>query len=329
MIRTRIMVAALAALTALGTAAAADPAPVSEREQWFTVSIPEIKIPEIGRTIQGRTIGPLLLPWMSPELGDAWRQGYQGQGTYITVIDSFSGQGLRGDLGFGAQVRAHGGWTSEMARLTAPKATMRLHDFSNERAVRLQSRRLNVLNLSYGMFAEAGYATEQIGWGAREESILRYAHDGAAVVVKAAGNDAVAVGAATGLGDQDYLASALIGARSAIFVGALDRHGTVEEKATIASYSNIAGSDARVQDQFLLVGVRSDLTGLYGTSFAAPTVSGYAAVLGSKFPTATPTAIASRLLETARTDTINGYDRAVHGRGEASIGRALAPASIR
>ena len=46
-------------------------------------------------------------------------------------------------------------------------------------------------------------------------------------------------------------------------------------------------------------------------------------------PFNTPTQIASRLLNTARTDTINGYDRSVHGRGEASITRAMAPASIR
>lgn len=329
MTRTRIFGAALALIT-LGTAPVlADPVQVSEREQWFTVAIPEINIPKINVNISSRTIGPRLLPWMNPEIADAWRQGYQGQGTRITVIDSFSGVGLRGDLGFGSQVRAHGGWTSGQARLTAPRASIALHDFTNERAVRLQSRRLNVLNLSYGMFAEAGYEDNQLGWSAREGSILRYAHGGNAVVVKAAGNDRVAVGTATVYGDQDYLASSLIGARSALFVGALDKHGSVEDLATIASYSNIAGSDTRVQDQFLMVGVRSDLTGLYGTSFAAPTVSGYAAVLGSKFVTATPTLITSRLLDTARTDTISGYDRAVHGRGEASIGRALAPASIR
>ncbi len=83
-----------------------------------------------------------------------------------------------------------------------------------------------------------------------------------------------------------------------------------------------------MQNQFLAVGVRDDLTGLNGTSFAAPVVSGYAAVLGSKFTTATPVQITNQLLNTARTDTILNYSTAVHGRGEASIARALAPASI-
>ena len=83
-----------------------------------------------------------------------------------------------------------------------------------------------------------------------------------------------------------------------------------------------------MQNQFLTVGVRGDLTRLYGTSLAAPVVSGYAAVLGSKFTSATPTQITRRLLDTARTDTINGYNASVHGKGEASLTRALAPISI-
>ena len=62
---------------------------------------------------------------------------------------------------------------------------------------------------------------------------------------------------------------------------------------------------------------------------AAPVVSSYSAVLGSKFTRATPTQIVDRLLSTARTDTIANYDVGIHGRGEASISRALAPASIR
>jgi subtilisin family serine protease len=78
-----------------------------------------------------------------------------------------------------------------------------------------------------------------------------------------------------------------------------------------------------------MVGVRTDVMGLAGTSFAAPIVSGYASVLGSKFTRATPTQITNQLLNTARSDTIFNYSAAEHGRGEASIARALAPASIR
>ena len=113
------------------------------------------------------------------------------------------------------------------------------------------------------------------------------------------------------------------------FVGALDRNGTTTNKANLAYYSNYAGADSKVQNNFLVVGVRGDLTGLYGTSFAAPVITGYASVLGSKFTSATPTQITNQLLTTARQDTINNYSAAVYGRGEASITRALAPVSIK
>jgi subtilisin family serine protease len=315
MLRKRLLVTALSALAIL-------PAMAGAQQLSFQ---PETM--KAAATTQ-KTSGPVLRSWMSSEIADAWRQGYQGQGVTVTVVDGFTGSGLVGNLGTGTLSRTHGEWTREQIIMSAPRATIRSQDFSNTRAVSL-ARGQNVLNLSYGMFADAGYNVSQIGWGAREASIIRYARDGNAVVVKAAGNDGVAVGTATAFGDQDYLASALIGTRSGIFVGALNDHGTVDRKASLAWYSNTAGTDTRVQDKFLVVGVTGHLTGLYGTSFAAPIVSSYAAVLGSKFTRATPEQISNQLLNTARTDTILGYDRAVHGRGEASIGRALAPAAIR
>ncbi len=267
--------------------------------------------------------------WMSPEIGDAWRQGYTGRGVTITVVDDFrSGSRFQGDLGLGTQLLRHGEWTRQEASMLAPGATMRSHDFQSGSRVRL-NRGLNVANLSYGMFAPSGFSPSQIQWSAQESSLITYARDGRAVVSKAAGNDAVAVGAANARGNLDYLNAALIGTQSTIFVGALDRNGSLSRPASLADYSNFAGSDRTVQNQFLVVGVEGHKTGLYGTSFAAPVVSGYSAVLGSKFTRATPTQIVDRLLSTARTDTIANYDMGIHGRGEASIARALAPASIR
>lgn len=84
-----------------------------------------------------------------------------------------------------------------------------------------------------------------------------------------------------------------------------------------------------MQKQFLVVGVEGSKTGRYGTSYAAPIVSGYGAILGSKFINASASKIVNQLLSTARQDTIAGYNVAVHGRGEASIYRALAPVSIK
>ena len=266
--------------------------------------------------------------WMNSEIGAAWSQGFRGQGTSITVIDDFTGRfGSYGDLRGQTELRRHGEWTALQASMIAPSARVYAHDWSNSRAVRLQRRGLNTLNLSYSMMAADGFAS--VRWGQREASIINYARDGRAVVVKAAGNDGVAVGAANSAGRVDYLNRDLIGRQSAIFVGALNSHGTVTEQASMAWYSNTAGSNPIVQNQFLVVGVTGDTTGLYGTSFAAPIVSGYAAVLGSKFTRATPTQITNQLLSSARQDTIAGYSAEIHGRGEASIARALAPRAIR
>ncbi len=271
---------------------------------------------------------PQLQTWMSPEVADAWKQGYKGSGVTVTVVDDFrSNQGLYGNLGQGTQLLRHGEWTLKEASMIAPSATMRAHDFNSGTSVGL-SRGLNVLNLSYGMYAPAGYTASQIGWSSQESSIISHAQNGKAVISKAAGNDAIVIGSANASGQVDYLNLALKGAQSAIYVGALNTNGTTSAPASLASYSNTPGADAVVQQQFVVVGVDGAKTGLYGTSFAAPIISGYAAILGSKFTKSTPTQIANQLLKTARQDTISGYNPATHGRGEASITRALAPISI-
>ena len=160
-------------------------------------------------------------------------------------------------------------------------------------------------------------------------TIITDAAKGLAVVSKAAGNDAVPIGSANASGNVDYLNLALKGTASAIYVGALSSNGTPTRRASLASYSNTAGADVAVQRQFLVVGVAGNNTGLYGTSFAAPVVTGYAAILGSKFRSATPTQVTNQLLATARTDTLTNYTPSRFGRGEASLSRALAPVAIR
>lgn len=267
--------------------------------------------------------------WMSPDVGKAWDLGYKGQGTTITVVDDFSGTSpFSGNLGTGAKLQGHGDWTALQASMIAPEATVVQRNWSSD-AVALAQGRLNVLNMSYGMYASSGYSVNRISWSGQEQSIINYAKAGAAVIAKAAGNDAVAVGKANRSGNVDYLNLALKGAPSVIYVGALSSNGSATAKASLASYSNYAGTDSAVQKKFLVVGVKGDTTGLYGTSFAAPIISGYAAVIGSKFTAATPTQIANQLLATARTDTLRNYRASVYGRGEASLTRALAPVSIK
>jgi subtilisin family serine protease len=264
--------------------------------------------------------------WMSPEVGDAWRQNYKGSGVTITVVDDFrSNSRFSGNLGYGVANMRHGEWTYNEALMIAPAATMRADDFNTAGAVAL-NRGLNVLNLSYGMYIAPNVAFR---WGSQEQSIVNYATNGNAVISKAAGNDAVAINSVNRNGQIDALNYSLKGTKSAIFVGALSKNGTTTSQASMASYSNTAGTDTTVQKQFLVVGVEGNKTGLYGTSFAAPIVSGYAAIIGSKFTSANATQITNQLLNTARQDTIASYNASIHGRGEASLTRALAPVAIK
>lgn len=270
-----------------------------------------------------------LQSWMNPEVKQAWDAGYKGQGVTIQIIDDFKSRDrFEGDLGTGTLYQRHGEWTRLEAGMIAPSAAMLAVDFTSRKAVSLK-RGLNVLNLSYGMYAIDGYPVSQIRWDNQTKSIISHAQNGSALIAKAAGNDSIAVDAANSDGLADYLNRALIGTETAIFVGALSRNGTTAAPASLASYSNHAGNDSQVQQNFVVVGVEGAKTDLHGTSFAAPVISGYGAILGSKFSGATPKQIGNQLLETARTDTIANYDVAVHGRGEASIARALAPVSIR
>jgi len=267
-------------------------------------------------------------PWMHGDVAQAWSQGFTGRGANITVIDDFnSGYRFQGNLSGTVETLTHGEWTRKQAAMVAPGARVFTKDFTtSSSAVKLQ-RGFNVMNLSYGVFAVDGLTN--IRWGQQEASLINYAKDGRAVVVKAAGNDAVAVGQANSAGRVDYLNRALIGQASAIFVGALSRNGSESQPASLAHYSNVAGSDLTVQQQFLVVGVEGAMTGLYGTSFAAPVVTGYAAIVHNKFNKASASQVATQLLSTARQDTILNYNANLHGRGEASLSRALAPTAIK
>jgi subtilisin family serine protease len=268
------------------------------------------------------------LAWMHSDVGEAWRSGYRGQGVTVTVVDDFRSRSrFDANLSGKKESLRHGEWTLKEASLIAPSAKMVAHDFNSKKKVKLNFG-LNVLNVSYGTVSTSNLSAFR--WSAQDQSIIQYAHQGSAVVAKSAGNEyGLAVGQASSSRQLDFLNRELIGARSAIFVGALNAHGTVQNPATMADYSNIAGHNSAVQNQFLVVGVDRAKTQLQGTSFAAPVVSAYAAILGSKFTQATPTQVTNQLLNTARTDTILGYSPSIHGKGEASISRAMAPISIR
>ncbi len=272
--------------------------------------------------------------WMHKDVGEAWASGYKGKGATVTIVDDFTGQFGRSthDIGYGVKTNTHGQWVRDMITGVAPEAATKTHSMSTSASYSKVSlaKGLNVINGSYGIYApgKVSQAHALGGLYIRDKSVANAAIQGTAVVVKAAGNDNIAMGDMNRSGYSDYLSVAMKNGKSVIFAGALNSHGTPEAQATKASYSNFAGGDKAFQDRYLMVGVEGDKTGLYGTSFAAPQLSAYAAIVGSKFTTATPTKVANQLLTTARTDTIAGYTPTIHGRGEASLSRALAPVAI-
>lgn len=264
--------------------------------------------------------------WMSTDVSAAWARGYKGQGVSISVVDDFINDPFTGNLTGRTESKTHGRWTTQQASLIAPRATVYRRSYFDEFSnLRLRSG-LDVINLSYGITSTPG--SGGIDYEALEDSIISYAQTSQAVVVKAAGNESVRIGGVDEYGEIDYLNVDLIGAESAIFVGALTRNGKTSSKARLASYSNFAGSNTTVQRQFLVVGVDESRMKMAGTSFGAPIVAGYAAILGSKFKSATPDQIVDQLLSTARKDTISNYRASIHGRGEASLSRALAPSRL-
>ena len=170
-----------------------------------------------------------------------------------------------------------------------------------------------------------------------------------AVVVKSAGNDSVTA-------DNEALAYTLAHTASLnsrlLVVGALTQAGFVSSPTSIASYSNTAGTDSLIQNRFVvasgvppfstgdvavngvaLSGATVDpatgvTLGNAGTSYAAPRVAGYVAILRSKFPNLDAVNSSSIMLDTARYDTLTcnpNCDPAIYGKGEVSLSRALAP----
>jgi subtilisin family serine protease len=158
-----------------------------------------------------------------------------------------------------------------------------------------------------------------------------------AVIAKSAGNDSIDAQYEPlnfWLSQDSGILSRLL------IVGALTGIGTTSDPVSLASYSNTAGINTTIQERFLVesgvspFGSVADayngvaLTSGNGTSYAAPRVAAYAAIVHQKFPNLTAPNTADILLATARYDTLTCYpncDKSVYGQGEASLSRALAP----
>ena len=182
---------------------------------------------------------------------------------------------------------------------------------------------LKVVNLSLG-----GTSTNRIANQASYDTQLTYANTSVvpdAVFVKAAGNGSCIINLSNCDPTNPVFHNSPQYKDKSIIVGALNQSG-----GSIASYSNKAGPYA---DIFLVAdgrGIYNSSAAIYdeGTSFAAPRVAGYVAILRQKFPNLDAIKSSSIMLDTARYDTLTCYpncDPTIYGKGEASLSRALAP----
>ena len=113
--------------------------------------------------------------WMSPDVRSAWNLGFKGQGSTITVVDDFSNRSrFSGNLGSGNLYQGHGYWTALEASMIAPEANVVRRHWSSS-PIALTPGNLNVINLSYGMYARANIDVNRIGWSGQEQSIIAHA----------------------------------------------------------------------------------------------------------------------------------------------------------
>lgn len=303
--------------------------------------------------------------WMHADTQTAWGLGFTGAGSTITFIDNFDAYTstlVDLDLNMDGYIEtmAHGNAVRAFSQFVSPEATLVRQQYDHTGLPVLTSN-FDVINLSFGLETESGlYEEDWIATGGHvlEAELIRLAFidtytdnsEDVPVIVKAAGNggylgEGGVIGEFVGteipfsnwvFGFTDVLGHDLIGGSNVIFAGALDANGSIDPSTglgtgTLAAYSDHPGDNLVTQAQTLVVGVDSSQMVAAGTSFAAPIISSYAAILADKFSDentgAQPHAglVVDRLLETARTDTILNYDPYYHGMGEASLSRAIAP----
>ena len=287
--------------------------------------------------------GPTLVQ-PAPDVLAAWNQGWTGKGTSILLIDGYDSRTSCANAS-----DCHGITTMMITDLVAPGATKLGLDWQlKSDAIKMDGTLLSlpvtpsVVNLSFSAWSTGTTTMMNYLTGSSIHSNLTLT---SAVLVKSAGNgfakDAYSAVA------SDTLVKALVDTQSTVkrllIVGALDKQGSTAIPANLASYSNIAGATEAARDRFVLAngrppyanggvsmngnaiaGYESNL----GTSYAAPVVAGYAAVIMSKFPNLNAEKTSAIILDTARYDTLSCYPSCnpqIYGRGEASLSRALAP----
>jgi hypothetical protein len=276
----------------------------------------------------------------------AWNNGWTGFGKNILTVDTYKNAANCNPFSSDNLSNCHGITTALISGpTTAIGATPYLLDWSGTASIRnfngtvATPVSMNVVNLSYTYLGADAQFYSNITTSFLESNYQGFDLSNA-VITKAAGNTSVTsnndVFSKT-LADNSNTAARLL------IVGAVDGNGSPSSRVDIAAYSNTAGTYAPVANRFVLANGNAPWAtgGVYmngwaidgasnnnGTSYAAPLVAGYAAIIQQKFPGLNAANTSNIILDTARYDTLTCYpscDTSIYGKGEASLSRALAP----
>jgi len=313
----------------------------------------------MGNSVQGLFVGSGPT-YAAPHLDvvSAWNQGWTGKGVNVVIADAFNAPETHGVIVTSLVARYAIGASYFGIPLDIYKqSSTNVFAIDGTRANLQTTINIGVINTSFGVNYSNGtsdaartlmdntssVATLRTDWTNILKGSVGFVYQGInltdAVITKAAGNDAITSEKESFV--KAYADDSSIRERLLV-VGALDFDSN--GKGIIASYSNTAGADANVKSRFVTASggtpfitgdiylngtvVNGSDYGNLGTSFAAPRVAGYAAILRQKFPNLNAAKTSSIILDTARYDTLScnpNCDPNIYGAGQASLSRALAP----
>ena|GEM_PF-4036292 len=287
--------------------------------------------------------GPLLITAPS-EIKQLWQEGWTGKGSDILLIDVFKGK-----YGF------HGVTTTMITDLYAPGAAKyglnfgSFVEYDEDDYTIVVNNKANVIDINGQVITTKKYIKAinySMGgtWAQFSEDPVQELIKGTyllksldlsdAVIAKAAGNESNNISKLTG--DMDSFDS---------YVWAKDKNigprlllvGAVFD-GELTDYTNIPGNDPEIANKFLLeeeyapyliTRIDGNIEEMgAGTSYAAPRVTAYAAILRQKFPNLNAPQSASILLGTAGYESLKCYPNcpsSQYGKGVANLPRALAP----
>jgi len=201
----------------------------------------------------------------------------------------------------------------------------------------------NLVSVSKGVYRSTdtryNYSSGQY-YNLQDPAEWKAVTDRGMIVVNAAGNQGLAVAANPG-----YFATVTDTSGNLLLGGRMLIVGAADERGNPYSWSNKAGSICqnyitstsscadkyKVSDFYLLApgktqstGLNNDVTSMYGTSMAAPIVTGGVALVSQMWPYMKGENVV-RLLTTTANKNLPNYDPSTHGQGMLDLDRATQP----